>query len=587
MTPVQLSVTNPLLPMAAPGAATTGTQTPRAGASPPARSAEAAKAPERTGPEPRPEQAPAPGEDAFAKGRDRTDGRVAGTAGAGRRGKEEPRPAAGKATGTASARGNSKGLDRKTNAPAETAHAGGTSFLAIVARLSEKLAQTTAPAAEGADTTAPKQHAAATIQAPGVFVPESPAGGKAAAIKAAAIKEVSSAKALSPKPGGPTAKSSATTPEAAVKAGAAAPQLAEAVAETAKEQTSAILTSAIPTAAIPTAAIPTAAIPTAAVRKGLVPGPAARTVIGPPRQPAVETPPAVPADSSAGVAVPKVVAPVSASSRPATGLLRQTAATSAAPAEPKEGSAGAKETPAPRGAETRHTAVAGSAGVARSAGRELAAALLPPAGATAGTAGPSGQAGPTGTRQTGVVTFLEGVESAELFGPNQTAAVRAGGQAVSDAQNLPARMPAADQIAETIRLRGARAGEQIVVQLHPPQLGRVRLTLQADGQEVRGVLEVDNVRALAELQREAPALANRLAEGGVALRRLDVQLSDPNRNDSPGSGPQHGADGGQGAPQREAEDRGESTQTALNAPGAEPQDPSDQQVADESINVWM
>jgi len=182
------------------------------------------------------------------------------------------------------------------------------------------------------------------------------------------------------------------------------------------------------------------------------------------------------------------------------------------------------------------------------------------------------------------------VQSAELIHPEQSPSVRVGGEAIYGPEELRGQMPAADQIVETIRLRDVRAGEQIVVRLNPPQLGRVRLTLQADGQELRGLLEVDNPRTLMELQREAPALADRLAEGGVELRRLDVQLSDQGRSDSPNSAPQQGAGGGEGLPQRDAphRDDGGPADPAVLGPGdLEPEELPEQQVADESINIWM
>lgn len=136
----------------------------------------------------------------------------------------------------------------------------------------------------------------------------------------------------------------------------------------------------------------------------------------------------------------------------------------------------------------------------------------------------------------------------------------------------------------------AQAGEEIVVRLDPPQLGRLRLSLQAEGQELRGVLEVDNPRTLVELQRKAPGLVDRLAEAGVELRRLDVQLSDQGRGDSANSAPQQGANGGQAPPDRDApegRDGGHSEPVPFGAVDGGPQAAPDQQVADGSINIWM
>ena len=105
-------------------------------------------------------------------------------------------------------------------------------------------------------------------------------------------------------------------------------------------------------------------------------------------------------------------------------------------------------------------------------------------------------------------------------------------------QSAPARAPdpggrasVTDQIAESIRSGAARPGREIVIRLHPPELGRVHLSLQAEGKEVRAVLEVENSRTLSEIQRETPALIQRLAEGGVQLRRMDINLNEQGSGD--------------------------------------------------------
>ncbi len=82
-----------------------------------------------------------------------------------------------------------------------------------------------------------------------------------------------------------------------------------------------------------------------------------------------------------------------------------------------------------------------------------------------------------------------------------------------------------DQIAGQLRASGARPGQQIVIRLNPPELGEVRITLQAEGRSVKGVLEVQNAQTLQHIQRAAPALMTRLSDGGVQLSRLELTLS--------------------------------------------------------------
>jgi len=154
-----------------------------------------------------------------------------------------------------------------------------------------------------------------------------------------------------------------------------------------------------------------------------------------------------------------------------------------------------------------------------------------------------------------------------------------------------ARVSPVEQVVERIRLAGARSGDQVVVNLEPPELGRVRLTLAADGQQVRGVVEVDNPRTLVELQREAEALTQRLADEGVELRQLDFQLSDQGRGGSSGAAFDQAAGGGpqpeeHGASQRDSDERGSETGSPVLAGDADGEEAGGH-VADGSINVWM
>ncbi|MCK4626841.1 MAG: flagellar hook-length control protein FliK [Phycisphaerae bacterium] len=92
--------------------------------------------------------------------------------------------------------------------------------------------------------------------------------------------------------------------------------------------------------------------------------------------------------------------------------------------------------------------------------------------------------------------------------------------------------PAANQVVEALRASAARQGNQVVIHLNPPELGKVSVRLSVTGNEVRGVLRVENPQTLTQLQREAPALLNRLAEAGVQLRQMDLSLSEQGSGDS-------------------------------------------------------
>jgi len=116
--------------------------------------------------------------------------------------------------------------------------------------------------------------------------------------------------------------------------------------------------------------------------------------------------------------------------------------------------------------------------------------------------------------------------------------------ASSPAPAGPARGPAsptaatvADQVAEGIRTSGTPADREIVVRLHPPELGRVRITLESKDGAIRGVVRVDSPDTLEKLQQEAGPLLGRLQADGVNVRRLDVLLNP----DQPGG--EHGHPG--------------------------------------------
>jgi hypothetical protein len=81
-----------------------------------------------------------------------------------------------------------------------------------------------------------------------------------------------------------------------------------------------------------------------------------------------------------------------------------------------------------------------------------------------------------------------------------------------------------DQIADRVSASGAGAGQQITINLTPPELGKVRLVMQGDGDSVRCVLHVQSPGTMDQIRDQAPALVQRLAQSGVEVRRMDVFL---------------------------------------------------------------
>ncbi len=203
----------------------------------------------------------------------------------------------------------------------------------------------------------------------------------------------------------------------------------------------------------------------------------------------------------------------------------------------------------------------------------------------------------------------EPVEAPRVPSPEPTTSVQAAAQPTAGSSAAPAA-PAAgprvlqsvdatgqrspgEQIVATLRAHGGpRVGEQVTLRLNPPELGHVRLTLHSQGNDLRGVIEVESARVMTELQREAGGVINRLAEGGIQVRRLEIQMPE---QQGPESSFAHLTDQQQNPQQ--AFDRDEAAPFTTVAAGAEsaddegpepaPGEVAAQHVGDESINVWM
>ncbi len=190
-------------------------------------------------------------------------------------------------------------------------------------------------------------------------------------------------------------------------------------------------------------------------------------------------------------------------------------------------------------------------------------------------------------------------EAIRSFEPRLGGAAEAGVKPLETASNVPSQVvrPAisqsadavdvtpAEQITQFARVSNLRVGQQVTVQLDPPELGHVRLSLQSDGKDIRGVVEVDNHRTLVEIQKEASSLMGRMADSGISVRRMDVVLNDP------GQGGQHGADSmlrdwsGQHGQNRDSYAAADSGENLFAGEYADDADVSGELVTDSSINV--
>ncbi len=161
-----------------------------------------------------------------------------------------------------------------------------------------------------------------------------------------------------------------------------------------------------------------------------------------------------------------------------------------------------------------------------------------------------------------------------------------------------AATPVSNQISEALPTI-AKAGDRVVIRLNPPELGQVKITFTADGKELRAVVEVDNARALAELQRETPSLVSRLASDGIQLKRMDFVLNETSSQTDAGSGESQGWQLNSGANWQRQGQGGRTGAEAEQFTSEDSQEMDDlsqaydsdgelaSSVSDQSINVWI
>ena len=148
------------------------------------------------------------------------------------------------------------------------------------------------------------------------------------------------------------------------------------------------------------------------------------------------------------------------------------------------------------------------------------------------------------------------------------------------------------QIADAFRLSAARNGQKIVIHLNPPELGKVRVMLRIEGNEVRGILDVENPRTLSQLQREAPNIIGRLTDAGIDMKRMELSLTQDGGRDSmrdPAWFSQQYGENGSEYGGWEARRQGPATDETLSGgqDGEGELQPALMTTGDDSINIWI
>ena len=140
-----------------------------------------------------------------------------------------------------------------------------------------------------------------------------------------------------------------------------------------------------------------------------------------------------------------------------------------------------------------------------------------------------------------------------------------------------------EQILDSMRASLARGENQLLIRLHPPELGSVVVRFREESGHISGLLEVSKSETRREIEQALPEVLRNLQEAGVEVRKLDVVTSDqPQRQFGKGqpqqdaSPQQHGSGQEQEYPQASSQARWPQTGTsyptdAQEGPAVDPQ----------------
>ena len=88
------------------------------------------------------------------------------------------------------------------------------------------------------------------------------------------------------------------------------------------------------------------------------------------------------------------------------------------------------------------------------------------------------------------------------------------------------------QVVNEIRSSSLTDRQQISIALDPPELGRINIRFQQKNGEIIGLLEADNVKTRQEISDEMPLIIRSLNEGGIAVKKVEVVLTQQDQQDS-------------------------------------------------------
>ncbi len=84
----------------------------------------------------------------------------------------------------------------------------------------------------------------------------------------------------------------------------------------------------------------------------------------------------------------------------------------------------------------------------------------------------------------------------------------------------------AEQVLESIRASVRPVDTQITIRLNPPELGSVYVRFEQQQDEITGLLQVSKAETRCEIEQALPQIVRSLADSGIQIRQIDVQLED-------------------------------------------------------------
>jgi flagellar hook-length control protein FliK len=88
-----------------------------------------------------------------------------------------------------------------------------------------------------------------------------------------------------------------------------------------------------------------------------------------------------------------------------------------------------------------------------------------------------------------------------------------------------------EQIRESLHASLDRGERQVVIRLHPPELGSVLVRFQEQNGQIHGVLEVSRSDTRHEVEQALPQVLRSLQDAGIQIRKFDVTVSGQSEKD--------------------------------------------------------